>query len=70
MKLKQLPETTIMLHDKAIIGNTKYGISQIKSNARYVDPPPNPTLEYNMAVTKNNVDSKIMIIYSTTYICK
>ena len=43
----------------------KYGIFQVKSNARYVDPPPKPTLEYNIAVTKNNVDSKIMFIYST-----
>ena len=53
-----------MLHDSAITGNTKYGIPQIKSSARYVEPPPNPTLEYNIAVTKNNIASKIMLIYS------
>ena len=51
-----------MLHDNAITGNIKKGIFQIKSKAKYVDPPPNPTLEYNIAVTKNNIDSKIMIV--------
>ena len=63
----QLPVTTIMLQDNAIIGNTKYGIFQIKSNAKYVEPPPKPTLEYNMAVTKNNIDSKIINKYSIIY---
>jgi len=28
---------------------------QIKSRAKYVEPPPNPTLEYNAAVIKNNI---------------
>ena len=42
-------------------GNIKYGISQIKRRARYVDPPPKPILEYNIAVRKNKSD-KINII--------
>lgn len=53
----------MILQDNAITGNIKYGMFQIKSRAKYVDPPPKPTLEYNIAVTKNNIASKIMIIY-------
>ena len=28
-----------------------------------MDPPPKPTLEYNVAVTKNNIANNIMVIY-------
>ena len=59
-----------MLHDSAIAGNTKYGIPQIKSRAKYVDPPPKPTLEYNIAVTKNYIASNPIVNYPTTIICK
>ena len=59
----QFPETTIMLQDKAITGKIKYGTPHIRSIARYVDPPPKPTLEYSIAVTKNNIDKNIMVIY-------
>ena len=55
-----------MLHNKAIIGKIMYEMSQIKSNAKYVDPPPKPTLEYNMAVIKNSIDSNDIINYSIT----
>jgi len=60
-----LPVTTIILQDKAITGKMKYGAPQIKRRAKYVDPPPKPTLEYNIAVTKNNIANNIMVIYST-----
>ena len=36
------PENSI---GKAITGKIKYGTSQINNNAKYVDPPPKPTLE-------------------------
>lgn len=36
---------------------------QISNKAKYVEPPPKPTLEYNVAVTKNNIDSKIIYSY-------
>ena len=62
----QLPDTTITLQDSAITGNIKYGTPQIKSKAKYVEPPPNPTLAYNIAVTKNNIDNNIMLNYSIT----
>ena len=60
----------MILHDSAITGNIKYGIYQIKSKARYVDPPPKPTLEYNIAVNKNNIANKVIVIYPTNKICK
>ena len=60
----------MILHDKAISGNTEYGIPQIKSKAKYVDPPPKPTLEYNIAVTKNNIASINMINYLIMKLCK
>ena len=59
----QLPETTIILHDNAKIGKIKYGIFQTKSKAKYVEPPPKPTLEYKIAVTKNNIAKEIKFIY-------
>ena len=34
----------------------QYGIFQISNKARYVEPPPKPTLEYKIAVKKNNID--------------
>ena len=34
---------------------------QINNKAKYVDPPPKPTLEYNIAVTKNKIDYIIML---------
>ena len=48
-----------------MIGNAVYGIPQINNKAKYVDPPPKPTLEYNIAVIKNNIASNNMFIYST-----
>ena len=33
----------------------------MSNNARYVDPPPKPTLEYKIAVIKKNIDSIIML---------
>ena len=42
-------------------------MSQIKSRARYVDPPPKPTLEYNIDVIKNNIDSEIINKYLIIY---
>ena len=33
----------------------------LENNAKYVDPPPNPTLEYKIAVIKNNIDNIIII---------
>ena len=56
----------MMLHNKAITGKMKYGISQIKSNAKYVEPPPKPTLEYNIEVSKNNIANNDIVIYLTT----
>ena len=45
------------------------GISQIKRSAKYVDPPPKPTLEYKIAVIKNNIDNIIIIkfFYESKY---
>ena len=37
-------------------------MSQINNKAKYVDPPPKPTLEYKIAVTKNNIDNIIIRI--------
>ena len=54
----------MILQDNAITGNTKYETPHIKSRAKYVDPPPKPTLEYNTAVTKNNIDNSDIVIYS------
>ena len=51
-------------------GIQKYGVPQIKSKARYVDPPPKPTLEYNIAVTKNNIASNPMVNYLIMKLCK
>ena len=65
-----MPDTTIMLQHRAIRGKIKYGIPQIRSKARYVDPPPNPILEYNVAVTKNNIDRRSMFIYLILILCK
>ena len=36
-------------------------MSQINKRAKYVDPPPKPTLEYKIAVTKNNIDNIIIL---------
>ena len=52
-----------MLQNKAIIGKIKYGMPQIKRSAKYVAPPPNPTLEYNVAVNKNNIVSTYINSY-------
>ena len=60
-QLKQFPETTMILQQRAIIGKTWQGIPQINSRAKQVDPPPNPTLEYNIAVRKNKNDNINMI---------
>ena len=56
----QFPKTTMILQERAITGIIKYGIPEINKRARYVDPPPNPTLEYNIAVTKNNIDTDVI----------
>ena len=32
-------------------------MSQINNKAKYVDPPPKPTLEYNIDVIKKNIDN-------------
>ena len=53
----------MILQDNATTGNMKYGVPDIKSKAKYVDPPPNPTLEYNIAVTKNNIDRNSIVNY-------
>ena len=58
------------LQDSAITGNMKYGTPQIKSKAKYVEPPPKPTLEYNAAVTKNNIANRGIVIYPVTYLWK
>ena len=42
------------------MGNIVYGTPQIKSIARYVDPPPKPILEYINAVTKKRIDNIII----------
>ena len=44
-------------------------MSQINKSAKYVDPPPKPTLEYKIAVTKNNIDNIIIqiIFYESKY---
>ena len=36
-------------------------IDKIKSKAKYVEPPPKPTLEQSIAVTKNNIASNISV---------
>ena len=54
----------MILHERAMTGNIEYGIPQIKSRAKYVEPPPKPTLEYNIAVTKNDIARNIILIYS------
>jgi hypothetical protein len=43
----------MILQKSAITGKTIYGIFQINKRARYVEPPPKPTLEYKVAVRKN-----------------
>ncbi len=50
-----------MLQNNAIIGKIQYGISPIIINAKQVDPPPNPTLEYKIAVIKKNIDNIIIL---------
>ena len=57
-----------MLQNNAIIGKIQYGTPPIIINARQVDPPPNPTLEYKIAVIKKNIDN--MIILKKYYECK
>ena len=57
MKLIEFPVTTVILQSSARTGMIKKGISQINNKAKYVDPPPNPTLEYKIAVIKNNIDN-------------
>ena len=51
-----------MLQKRAIKGKIKYGTSEINRRARYVEPPPNPMLEYNVAVRKNKNDNINTII--------
>ena len=46
-----------MLQRSAITGKIQQGISQINNKAKQVDPPPKPTLEYKIAVIKNNIDN-------------
>ena len=46
-----------MLQVSAINGKILQGIPQSNKMAKYVDPPPKPTLEYNIAVTKNKNDN-------------
>ena len=52
------------LQERAITGNIEYGIPQIKSRAKQVEPPPKPTLEYSVAVTKNNIARNAIFNYS------
>ena len=59
-----------MLQQRAMSGKIKYGTPQISSKAKYVEPPPNPTLEYNVAVTKNNIDKTNMFNYLILLLCK
>ena len=33
----------------------------MSNKAKYVDPPPKPTLEYKIAVIKNNIDNIIIL---------
>ena len=61
IQLKQFPETTTTLQKSAIIGKILYGTSQIKNNAKYVDPPPKPTLEYNIDVMRKKIDNMIIL---------
>ena len=44
-------------------------MSQINNKAKYVEPPPKPTLEYKIAVIKNNIDNIIIqkIFYESKY---
>ena len=51
-----------MLQQSAIIGKIWYGTFIINRRAKYVEPPPNPTLEYNIAVRKNKNDNINIII--------
>jgi hypothetical protein len=37
-------------------------VFQINKSAKYVDPPPKPMLEYNIAVRKNKDDNINIII--------
>ena len=60
----------MILQDNAITGNIKYGTPPIKSRAKYVDPPPKPTLEYNKAVTKNNIANGDTVIYLIIFLWK
>ena len=60
----------MILHDNAITGNIKYGTPPIKSRAKHVDPPPKPTLEYNAAVTKNNIANGDTVIYPIIFLWK
>ena len=60
----------MILQDNAITGNIKYGTPPIKSRAKYVDPPPKPTLEYNTAVTKNNIANRDTVIYPIIFLWK
>ena len=50
-----------MLQNNAIIGKIQYGIPPIIINAKQVDPPPNPTLEYKIAVIKKNIDNIVIL---------
>ena len=42
------------------MGKIEYGTPQRSNNASYVEPPPNPTLEYIIAVTKNKIGNIII----------
>ena len=39
----------------------KYGTPDTSRSAKYVDPPPKPTQEYNIDVKKNKIDNIIMV---------
>ena len=58
----------MILQDNAITGNIKWETFQTKSRAKYVDPPPKPTLEYNTAVTKNNIANGDIVIYPIIFL--
>ena len=51
----------MILQINAIIGKIQYGTSKIIINAKQVDPPPNPTLEYKIAVIKKNIDNIVIL---------
>ena len=44
----------MILHIKAITGKIAYEIPHISIKAKYVEPPPKPTLEQIIEVMKNN----------------